>query len=211
MTTIRVPPISRSIPTPIQYQVERIESSVLEFDTAAMTQKQVDEQVLAARRAQQLELDRLDDEVRACYGMPLRKYGYDGRLTPGPTCPHNVPRTTTCNACTVGFTGQPALAPAPVADRNNPGRQPIYGTEPAAPSQSAPLQAATLAKPAPPASPSQYPAGVNMAGAKRLCSHADHKPNSTDNRERGIITIAEWDYSIAHNGKPLCRLHQVRA
>lgn len=57
-----------------------------------------------------------------------------------------------------------------------------------------------------------YKAGTTMAANDRICSHAaGHNRNSLNGRERGLITAAEWDFSIRRYGKPLCRLHQAEA
>lgn len=75
---ITVPPISRSIPTPIQYQVERIESTSYEFTDEGMDNNDRANRIEAYRILQTAELDALDDRVRACYGMQPRRYGYRG-------------------------------------------------------------------------------------------------------------------------------------
>ncbi len=72
--------------------------------------------------------------------------------------------------------------------------------------------AATM--PAAPVSPSivtsQYPAGSNVAAIKRVCGNAQaHNPNAAAPFQRGVMTIAEWDYSIKNHGAPLCRGCQV--
>lgn len=222
MPLVRVPPISRSIPTPIAYQVERIESFAVEFDTdrewpdGNATHEQIAARARDIRFAQQLELDALDDEVRACYGMPPRKYAYK---VPG------APDT------------RPAQPPAPVAPEaprmqapsSDPGLrhrarkaalrlQELTGQEVNAPFPSeereaikfvADLENEVRRLEAPAATgTAKYPPGKDVQAKARVCSKPH--PEQRNAIIPGAITVAEWDFSVGKHGEPLCREHQAR-
>lgn len=81
---VRVPPMERSIPTPIHFQVERVASIGFKFDSSGMAGDAVAAQIADMRGRQFRELDALEDEVRRAYDMPPRKHGYDKATAPAP-------------------------------------------------------------------------------------------------------------------------------
>ena len=54
---------------------------------------------------------------------------------------------------------------------------------------------------------SPFPDGSTIAAAKRLCSSSGHKPLSGNVKERGVLSIAEWNNSMRFKGVPLCFQH----
>jgi len=128
MTVVRVPSIGRSIPTPIQYQVERIESTAYEFDASSMNQPAIVACIQEFRDLQVEELDRLDDRVREAYGMKPRTYAYNRPATPPTSPPPSAvpspppasvegPRTTA-----LGVHGEARASPT-----SSPAGTPIHG------------------------------------------------------------------------------------
>lgn len=224
MTVIQVPPISRSIPTPIQYQVERIESCAYQFDDEGMDQNDRANRTEAYRGLQVAEMDALDDRVRACYGMAPRKYGYKPIAAAVQTAPpsadamrdvtdesrHELRRL----AMRLHELGQATDQALPASESEAKAlaaamRTKIHALagQAEAAAQAAPAAAvkagpdfygppATQQKPA--SAPTYGPAAT-VAPAARRCVSASHA------REPRPIQSNEWDFSVQRYGRPLCR------
>lgn len=224
MQTIRVPPVSRSIPTPVAYQVERIESMAVEFtvpdDAPPM---EIAAKVRDIRGAQQAELDALDDEVRSCYKMPARKYGYVAPRLEGVTTGAEAGAAYAEMVIAAAKATAPRIQ-APATDPSLRQRarkaalrlKDLTGQEvnESFPSDErdaiklvADLENEVRRLEAPKATgTAAYPPGAEVQALQRRCAR-EHPAARTG--PGGLISIAEWDYSVQRHGEPLCREHQA--
>lgn len=201
MTTYRIPPLGRSVPTPISFQVERLES----MEESRVFPDDADPAVVDAwrrevRARQIAELDDLEVTLLAAYGVKPRR---PIKATPGPVAPPNVALSVVD-----GMTSETRHELRKAAMRlqeltREPVEFPAPNTEVAARDLLLQLRAdvaAAEAKAEQPTPPDLVSAYAAPPAAQRVCSNV-----KAHGRDALHIDGRVYEYSVTRYGRPLCR------